>query len=161
MTTVSARPYFIRAVYEWLVDSELTPHILVNTSDPDVCIPKQYLNHESQIVLNIAPMAVIHLLMDNEAISFDARFSGVSHSLYIPIRCVKGIYAYEDGRGMAFNEQPDDRDGAAGISAVITGHASLHSTSSSPSQSTSNSTRPTDPNSKGGKKGPPKLTVVK
>lgn len=106
MRVISSRPYLIRAMYEWLLDSYLTPHILVDTDDQDVEVPEQYIEN-GQIVLNIEPNAIAHLDMGNEALQFNARFSGVAYTLYIPVRCVKAIYAVENNRGMSFEDDDD------------------------------------------------------
>ncbi len=107
----SSRPYLIRALYEWVVDNDCTPHILVNAEYPAVQIPQGFAN-DGQIVLNISPSAVRHLHMDNDAVSFEGRFGGVPYSLYVPVAAVMGIYARENGQGMVFDLEPavDDDD---------------------------------------------------
>lgn len=108
----SSRPYLIRALYEWIVDNDCTPHILVNAEYPAVQVPQGFAN-DGQIVLNISPSAVRHLQMDNDAVSFEGRFGGVPHSLYVPVAAVMGIYARENGQGMVFDLEPavdDDED---------------------------------------------------
>ena len=98
----SSRPYLVRALYEWIVDNDCTPHMLVNSEYPRVQVPQGFAS-EGQIVLNVAPVAVRHLHMDNEAVSFEARFGGVPHTLYVPISAILGIYARENGQGMVFD----------------------------------------------------------
>ncbi|MFK3797584.1 ClpXP protease specificity-enhancing factor [Pseudomonas sp. NPDC088444] len=108
----SSRPYLVRALYEWIVDNDCTPHILVNAEYPAVQVPQGFAN-DGQIVLNISPSAVRHLHMDNDAVSFEGRFGGVPHSLYVPVAAVMGIYARENGQGMVFDLEPavdDDED---------------------------------------------------
>lgn len=106
----SSRPYLIRAIYEWLLDNELTPYIMVDATYPEVAVPDKYIE-EGKIILNITPMAVGNMAMGNTVLEFDARFSGVPYHIYIPIKAVAAIYAYENGRGMVFNEHDDDDDG--------------------------------------------------
>ena len=108
----SSRPYLVRALYEWIVDNDCTPHLLVNAEFPRVQVPAGFAN-DGQIVLNVSPSAVRHLHMDNEAVSFEGRFGGVAHSLYIPSAAVLAIYARENGQGMVFDLEPpvpDDDD---------------------------------------------------
>lgn len=105
MTT--SRPYLLRAIYEWIVDNNLTPYLLVNAAVEGVVVPEQYIE-DGKIILNVNPSAVQNLLLANEAVSFSARFSGASMDLYIPIHAVLAVYARENGRGMVFN---DDLDG--------------------------------------------------
>lgn len=106
----SSRPYLVRALYEWIVDNDCTPHVLVNAEYPSVQVPQGFAN-DGQIVLNVSPSAVRHLHMDNEAISFEGRFGGVPHTLYVPIAAILGIYARENGQGMVFDlEAPMGED---------------------------------------------------
>lgn len=102
------RPYLARAIYEWICDNQLTPHLLVNATHPQAMVPEQFVQ-DGQIVLNIAPHAVHQFHMSNEAITFSARFSSVSRELYVPIEAVLGLYARENGQGLFFDpaEYPD------------------------------------------------------
>ncbi|PWB34865.1 ClpXP protease specificity-enhancing factor [Pseudomonas sp. SDI] len=101
----SSRPYLVRALYEWIVDNDCTPHILVNAEFPAVQVPQGFAS-DGQIVLNVSPSAVRHLHMDNEAVSFEGRFGGVSHTLFVPCGAILGIYARENGQGMVFELEP-------------------------------------------------------
>ncbi|MGA2655403.1 MAG: ClpXP protease specificity-enhancing factor [Gammaproteobacteria bacterium] len=103
----SSRPYLIRALYEWIVDNHLTPHVLVNATSPNVNVPKQYVK-EGRIVLNIGPNAVEELLVTNQAITFSARFNEGVFDIYVPSTSVLAIYASENGRGMFFSEEDED-----------------------------------------------------
>lgn len=109
----SSRPYLVRALYEWIVDNDCTPHLLVNAEFPGVRVPPGYAN-DGQIVLNVSPSAVRNLHMDNEAVSFEGRCGGTAHSLYIPSGAMLAIYARENGQGMVFELEPpvdDDEEG--------------------------------------------------
>jgi stringent starvation protein B len=105
----SSRPYLVRALYEWIVDNDCTPHLLVNSDYPGVQVPDGFAS-DGQIVLNIAPSAVRQLQMDNQAIHFEGRFGGVPHSLYVPSAAVMAIYARENGQGMVFEAEPTPPD---------------------------------------------------
>ncbi|MCQ2994494.1 MULTISPECIES: ClpXP protease specificity-enhancing factor [Pseudomonas] len=105
----SSRPYLIRALYEWIVDNDCTPHMLVNAEYPSVQVPQGFAN-DGQIVLNVSPSAVRHLHMDNDAVSFEGRFGGVPHTLYVPVGAILGIYARENGQGMVFELEPPFED---------------------------------------------------
>ena len=109
----SSRPYLVRALYEWIVDNDCTPHLLVNAEHPGVQVPSGFAS-DGQIVLNASPSAVRHLHMDNEAVSFEGRFGGVAHSLYIPIAAILAIYARENGQGMVFDMEPPVAGGPEG-----------------------------------------------
>ncbi|MET0104505.1 MAG: ClpXP protease specificity-enhancing factor [Sedimenticola sp.] len=103
MALSSNRPYLIRALYEWLVDNGLTPHLLVEADRDGVVVPRQYVE-DGKIVLNISPSAVRDLAIANELISFNARFGGSPMDVLVIPQAVLGIYARENGRGMLFPE---------------------------------------------------------
>jgi stringent starvation protein B len=110
----SSRPYLIRAIYEWIVDNGMTPHILVDATGEEVQVPRQHVD-DGKIVLNIAPMAVQGLTLGNEQVSFGARFDGAPMQVNVPVRQVLAIYTRENGQGMMFGDEegqppegPDD-----------------------------------------------------
>ena len=100
-----SRPYIIRAIYEWIVDNDCTPHLLVDANGEHVTVPTAYVS-DGQIVLNISPTAVVSLQMGNEAVSFNGRFGGQPVDIYVPVASVMGIYARENGQGMIFEAEP-------------------------------------------------------
>jgi len=107
-----SRPYIIRALYEWIVDNDCTPYVLVDATVVNVMVPEQFVK-DGQIVLNISPGAVMDLNISNEAMAFNGRFGGVATDIYVPSTAVMGIYARENGQGMVFEpeestEPPDD-----------------------------------------------------
>ena len=106
----SHRPYLLRALVEWINDNDMTPHILVDAGVAGVKVPPAAVQ-DGRVVLNIAERAVSRLLLDNEGVSFSARFSGVTFPVYVPIEGVLAIYARETGQGMAL---PDDIPGTGG-----------------------------------------------
>ncbi len=102
MSMTSNRPYLLRALYEWIVDNNGTPHLVVFAHAEGVLVPQQHINKDGQIILNIAPSAVKDLFIANEAVSFSARFSGVVNNIFVPCGAVLGIYGRENGQGMMF-----------------------------------------------------------
>ncbi|MDI1299138.1 ClpXP protease specificity-enhancing factor [Methylotenera sp.] len=96
----STKPYMVRAIHEWCMDNGCAPHLLVAV-DSHTRVPVAYVKN-GEIVLNVNYTATKDLLIDNEAISFSARFGGVSQNLYVPMHAVKGIFARENGQGMFF-----------------------------------------------------------
>ncbi|MFK8010998.1 MAG: ClpXP protease specificity-enhancing factor [Marinicellaceae bacterium] len=105
----SSKPYIIRALHEWISDNDCTPLILVSSDYESVQIPPG-IAKDGKVVLNISYGATQNLEMIEEGIMFDARFSGVSENLYVPIDSILAIYARENGQGMMFgdnNELPD------------------------------------------------------
>ncbi|RYU70014.1 ClpXP protease specificity-enhancing factor [Aliivibrio finisterrensis] len=98
------RPYLLRAFYEWIVDNELTPHLVVDATMNGVRVPEEFVQ-DGQIVLNVAPHSVGNLEMGNEAVTFNARFGGRPHSLILPLYAIQAIYARENGTGTMFEPE--------------------------------------------------------
>ena len=125
MTKQPKRPYLLRALYDWIVDSGLTPYLLVNAAAADVSVPDDYVR-EGKIVLNVAPHAVRGLTMDSAAVVCECRFGGKPVAVYLPMPSIEAIYARETGEGMAFEAEhfpppdggdssgPDDPDRPSG-----------------------------------------------
>ncbi len=101
---LSSRPYLLRALHEWIVDSGCTPRLLVDAEQPGVEVPQSAVK-DGRVILNVNPSAVRDLLIDAELVTFVARFGGVSQAVTVPVSAVEAIYARENGRGMMF---PDD-----------------------------------------------------
>lgn len=101
-----SRPYLLRAIYEWIVDNDMTPYILVDATAEEVQVPRQYVEN-GKIVLNVAPRAVEHLDIGNESVSFSARFSGQAFEVYFPVKATLAIYARENGQGMVFSDEDE------------------------------------------------------
>jgi len=103
----SNRPYLIRALYDWILDNQMTPHLLVAATHPRAVVPEQFVQ-DGKIVLNISPSAVRTLVLGNDLIELDARFGGVAMCVEVPVDAVLGIYARENGHGMLFpDEMPE------------------------------------------------------
>lgn len=100
MSDPSTKPYLMRAIYDWCVDSGYTPYLSV-TVDSVTRVPMEYVK-DGQIVLNIGPVAVERFKMGNELIEFSARFNGAGREISIPIGAVSAIYARENGQGLSF-----------------------------------------------------------
>jgi stringent starvation protein B len=107
ITVTPTRPYLARAMYEWICDNNLTPYVLVDAKQPNTMVPEQFIQ-DGQIVLNIVPHAVHALQITNDAITFSARFGGVSRDIYIPMYALIGIYARENSQGLFFDHSEYD-----------------------------------------------------
>lgn len=127
----SSVPYLVRAINEWILDNQCTPYLILDVNMQGVDVPMEFAK-EGQIVLNISPMAVRELVIDNNYVSFTGRFGGVPHSIYAPLQAVLGIIAKENGEGMWFPRETPDPGGP-----------------------------PSEDPDHGPKKGPPNLKVVK
>lgn len=102
----TSRPYLIRAMYEWIVDNDLTPYILVDAVNEDAIVPEKFIE-DDKILLNVSPQATTGLALGNNNIVFDARFSGKPMEVSFPVGAVLAIYAKENGRGMMFSEDEE------------------------------------------------------
>ena len=107
-----SKPYLIRGLYEWLLDNEMTPYVLVDANAESVMIPNGIAT-DGKVVLNLAPSAIQQLEMSNEFLSFSARFSGVAQNVYCPMAAVLAIYARENGEGMMFAEDAAQEESRA------------------------------------------------
>lgn len=113
MTTLLSRaPYFFRAHYDWLLDNQLTPHLLLNPTFATVRLP-EHLRRGQALVLNLAPRAIQSLLIDQKGISFSARFQGVAFQVLVPWPALVSLYALErPGESDLFFQTLTTDDGA-------------------------------------------------
>jgi len=107
----SNRPYLLRALYEWIGDNGMTPHLLVDATREGVRVPASTVK-DGRVVLNIAARAVAQLQLGNRDVRFKARFGGASQDVLVPVTAILAIYAQETGQGMMLPEDgasvPDD-----------------------------------------------------
>lgn len=104
MSMTSNRPYLIRAFYDWIVDNDCTPYVVVDAYYEGVEVPQQHVN-DGQIVLNLSPRAIAGFSMEDQHIRFSTRFGGVPTDIALPVESVLGIYARENGQGMVFQRE--------------------------------------------------------
>jgi stringent starvation protein B len=151
----STKPYLVRALYDWILDNGLTPHLLVDAQYPGTQVPPEFVQ-DGQIVLNLAPTAVRNLLIGNDWIQFGARFGGVARELSVPTGAVLGIFARENHQGMVFPE-PEYPKQALGAADEAPGDKS----GARPRDVSGTGTTPGKHGGKGKPKGGPNLKVVK
>ncbi len=148
------RPYLLRAFYDWLLDNDFTPHLVVDATLPYVDVPFEYVQ-DGQIVLNVAPQSVVELDLGNEFVRFTARFGGNPMAIAVPIYAVVAIYSRENGSGTMFDSEP-------------VYEAQLEKIERELEEEEANATMPSEPlimdepeDETQRPKGPPTLTVVK
>lgn len=100
MPDSSTKPYLLRALHEWCTDNGYTPHIVVQV-DENTVVPVAHIQ-DGQITLNIGLLATNQLVLGNDYIEFQARFSGVTEDVFVPVAAVSAIFARETGTGMGF-----------------------------------------------------------
>ena len=107
MTSMTSnQPYLLRAFYEWIVDNDLTPYIVVDATNELVEVPQEFVK-DGQIVLNVSPSACVNFSLDLDGLSFQARFSGQPRRLSMPCEAVMAIYATEEDVARAQQERPE------------------------------------------------------
>ena len=105
--TPSTKPYLIRALHQWCTDFGFTPFLAVFV-DERVEVPMEFVKN-NEIVLNISSEACHQLHIENDWISFQARFGGVPKKVLVPVTHVLAIYARENGQGMSFPFDPETK----------------------------------------------------
>lgn len=122
------------ALYQWIVDNRCTPYVLVNAYAEGVEVPQEHVR-DGQIVLNIAPQAVMNLVIDKRGMRFNARFGGIPMDIFAPLYSILGIYAKENGQGMMFEEEsdPSPNDDPPGRPKLVSSNKKESSESSRPS----------------------------
>jgi len=122
------RPYLLRAMHEWMIDNNLTPHIVVDANREGLTVPREHVT-DGKLIFNLSFSATQNLDIGNELVEFGARFGGVPRRLTIPISAVLGIYARETGQGMVFA----DEDAAEADSSASNGDQAKPEAAKSPS----------------------------
>ena len=143
----SSRPYLLRAIHEWIIDSDCTPFLLVNADAPGVQVPRQHVEND-KIILNTGQTATEGLVIGDDEVTFNARFSGKAQTVVAPIGAVLAIYARENGQGMLFNDESGETE--------VTAETEL---SSSPGDGTVDQGNDDEP--EGTSPGKPNLRVIK
>ncbi len=109
MTMTPSRPYLLRAIFDWLIENDQTPYLLVDAEAENVMVPLEHVQ-DGKIILNMSLTATRELELGNEAVSFNARFSGKTMNVYVPISAALALYSKENGRGMMFPDEESDTE---------------------------------------------------
>ncbi len=136
-----SRPYLLRALYNWILDNNMTPHVVIDANYKGVVVPREHVE-DGQIILSIAPESIHGMEMKNHYVSFAARFSGVSRDIYLPIMSITAIYAEENRKGMVFAEEAYDHENASETSSGSISHKNDNQSSSKVKNLRSKSSRP-------------------
>ena len=116
------RPYLLRALYEWILDCDEIPNILVDAEVEGVVVPPEHVQ-DGQIVLNISPSAVRDLSLGNDFVMCYGRFAGRTFEIILPIESIRAIYGRDSGQGLAFEDEeflPEDVKVAEGSQSETT-----------------------------------------
>lgn len=152
-------PYMLRALYDWLIDSDDMPHLLVNAEYEGVQVPGDYVQ-EGRIVLNIAPDAVENLSLGNDYIMFNARFGGRPMEIILPQESVIAIYGRNSGEGMMFNLDEADMPDTSGLESTFT-EVEVDETDADADADAGKDTEAEKPGKGRKKRGKPNLKIIK
>lgn len=155
------RPYLLRAHYEWLLDNNMTPHLVVDVTVPNINVPMEFAR-DGQIVLNVAPRAVGNFEITNEEVRFSARFGGVPRQVYVPMAAIIAVYSRENGEGMMFEPEAAYIEQLSGEREAVEdkptdGITLVHESAPTDDEHSSSDDEPTPPPPKGR----PSLRVIK
>ena len=105
MALGSSRPYLLRALYDWIIDGGEDPYVIVDSLYPGVEVPDRHVK-DGQIILNLAPRALVGWSMAEFEVIFQTRFDGIPTDIVLPYGSITAIYGQESGLGMAFGQEP-------------------------------------------------------
>lgn len=111
---LSNRPYLLRAFYQWIVDSNCNPILVIDANHPKAKVPAEYIEN-GEVVFNISPSAIRDLKMLNDLVEFKASFSGVIHFITAPIKAILAVYAEENGEGIFFDAEEESEEEATEV----------------------------------------------
>lgn len=108
ISDASMKPYFVRAIYDWCVDKRRSPRLLARAG-AETGAPQE-LTKDGKIVFNISSEAVRGLVINNDGVSFAARFSGgKTCEIILAMEDVLAIFDSDEGRGVFFADSPADK----------------------------------------------------
>lgn len=101
MNSVADKTKIILMVYDYCIEKGLTPFIAVRYKNPPEVL-KSYIK-DGVVILNLSLEKAANLFINDEGIFFDSRFSGVIHSIVVPIEDIYGVFPKElPGEGITF-----------------------------------------------------------
>ena len=109
MSMTSSKPYLLRAICDWIMDNQCTPYLIVDALHQGTSVPLDHVK-DGRIVLNISPLAVRDLQIEDDSVQFSGRFSGIPREIYAPMAAVLGIVAKENNEGMWFSKPDNEPD---------------------------------------------------
>lgn len=101
---ISNKSYLVKAIYQWCIDCDYTPHVLAGVGYDGMSVPEEYVA-DGQIVFSLAKDATRSLEIGHDAVSFLATFDGSVIKINLPMDAIIAIYAHESGDGITFDEE--------------------------------------------------------
>ncbi len=117
MEMTDRKPYILRAIYQWLLDNDCTPHLVIAYPGAGWVsgVPSNLLQDDT-LVLNISQSASPDCVIENDVIYFTTRFSGQSHSVSVSMEAVAALIARENNEGIFFDISENLADGPQKVS---------------------------------------------
>jgi stringent starvation protein B len=91
---VPINSFLLRATREWIEANDGTPHFIISPVGIQPFLLK--FLHNGTVTLNVGSRATGGFVIDEDHVSFDARFNGVSHRVMFPVANVLEIYDREN-----------------------------------------------------------------
>ncbi len=85
--------YLFNAYYQWMVDSEYVPYLVVNATAEGVEVPREHVSPLGQITLNLSPASVVEFSVTDTGVQFLTRFGGVSRKIRVPFSAMYMLMA--------------------------------------------------------------------
>lgn len=105
----SLKPFLFNAYYSWLLDNDITPHLLIDATIPKVKVPMDYVKN-GNIILSLAPTAIGDFQTLPRGISFKARFKGVAEDIFVPYIAMEQLIALETGSALPIGKALEQLD---------------------------------------------------
>lgn len=85
------RPYILWAHIQWLDESDAKPHIVIQNG-PKTLFPPAFQSH-SVVIFNVSTESVKGMNLDENGLSFSAKFGGKEFRVYAPLDCLMQIHS--------------------------------------------------------------------
>jgi stringent starvation protein B len=99
----------LQALYNLMIEYDLTPHILIDAESSEVKVPSAYVEG-GRINLKIAPKSIHQLRITHQAIEFQASFNQQVTNIYAPTEAVLAVYAHSNyGQSIVFTQEAQNQ----------------------------------------------------
>lgn len=105
MNLKDIRPYMLQAHIQWLEDSGAVPHLVIQNGTKTLF--PAHLSANSLVTFRITKESIRNLNIDDQGLSFSARFSGKEFTVYAPLDCVMQLHS-ENGKVIIQLQKPTE-----------------------------------------------------
>lgn len=107
MNLKDPRPYVFLAHIQWLDESGAKPHLVIQNG-PKTLFPPAFHAH-STVTFNISAEAVKGLQVDQDGLSFSARFSGKEFNVFAPLDCLLQLFSFDQRVRIGLQRNPEQQ----------------------------------------------------